>query len=39
MSPWRRRLFLAMARNAANPVSYFRLPDHRTVTMGQRVPL
>ncbi len=39
MNPWRKRLFLAMARNAANPVVYFRLPDDRTVTMGERVPL
>jgi KUP system potassium uptake protein len=39
MSLWRKRLFLALARNAANPVVYFRLPDDRTVTMGERVPL
>ena len=39
MNPWRKRLFLALARNAANPVVYFRLPDDRTVTMGERVSL
>jgi KUP system potassium uptake protein len=39
MNPWRKRLFLALARNSANPVVYFRLPDDRTVTMGERVPL
>ncbi|MCW3030396.1 MAG: potassium transporter [Solirubrobacterales bacterium] len=39
MSPWRKRLFLVLARNAANPVAYFRLPDDRTVTIGERVEL
>jgi len=37
MSVWRKRLFLTMAHNAANPVRHFRLPDDRTVTMGERV--
>ena len=39
LNPWRKRLFLALARNAANPVAYFRLPDDRTVTVGERVAL
>jgi KUP system potassium uptake protein len=39
MSAWRKKLFLAMAHNAANPVPHFRLPDDRTVTIGERVPL
>ena len=39
MNTWRKRLFLTLARNAANPVVYFRLPDDRTVTMGERVSL
>jgi KUP system potassium uptake protein len=39
INPWRKRLFLALARNAASPVVYFRLPDDRTVTMGERVAL
>jgi KUP system potassium uptake protein len=37
MSRWRKRLFLTMAHNAANPAQYFRLPDDRTVTMGERI--
>ncbi len=39
MSPWRKKLFIAMARNAANPAEYFRLPDDQTVTMSGRVDL
>ncbi len=39
LSAWRKRLFLTMAHNAANPVRYFRLPDDRTVTIGERVPI
>jgi KUP system potassium uptake protein len=39
MSTWRKRLFLTMAHNAANPAEYFRLPDARTVTMGERIDL
>jgi KUP system potassium uptake protein len=39
MRSWRKRLFMAMARNAADPVAYFRLPDDRTVTMGAHVVL
>jgi KUP system potassium uptake protein len=38
MNPWRKRLFLLLARNAASPVLYFRLPDDRTVMVGERVP-
>jgi KUP system potassium uptake protein len=39
MSRWRKKLFVAMARNASSPVEYFRLPDERTVTMGSTIPL
>ncbi|MHB8233789.1 MAG: potassium transporter Kup [Solirubrobacteraceae bacterium] len=39
MRPWPKRLFLALARNAANPVVFFRLPDDRTVSIGERVGL
>ena len=39
MSTWRKKLFLTMARNAANPAAYFRLPDNQTVTMGERIKL
>ena len=27
MAPWRKRLYVAMARNAADPADYFRLPQ------------
>jgi KUP system potassium uptake protein len=37
MARWRKRLFMAVARNAANPVAYFGLPDERTVVMGSHV--
>jgi KUP system potassium uptake protein len=37
MSRWRKRLFLALARNAASPTEYFGLPDDRTVLMGTQV--
>jgi len=39
MSHWRKKLFLMMAHNAANPAEYFRLPDGQTVTMGGRIQL
>ena len=39
MAGWRKKLFLLMAHNAANPTVYFGLPDHRTVTMGERIDL
>jgi KUP system potassium uptake protein len=39
MAPWRKQLFIAMARNAANPAEYFRLPDNRTVTTSGRIGL
>ena len=37
MAPWRKLLFLALARNAADPAAYFCLPADRTVTMGSPV--
>ena len=37
MPLWRKRLFTAMARNAASPADYFRLPIDRTVTMGTSI--
>jgi KUP system potassium uptake protein len=37
LSTWRKKLFLNMAHNAANPAVYFRLPDDRTVTIGERI--
>ncbi len=37
MRPWRKRLFIAISRNAASPVDYFALPSERTVTMGSNI--
>jgi KUP system potassium uptake protein len=36
---WRKGLFVAIARNAASPVEYFRLPHQRTIAMGRQVRL
>lgn len=37
MRPWRKRLFMAMARNARDPVEFFGLSDDRVVKVGARV--
>ncbi len=37
MRPWRKRLFIAMARNAADPVGYFGLPFDDTITIGSHI--
>ena len=34
MRRWRKRLFVALTHNAANPAARFHLPPKRTVTMG-----
>jgi KUP system potassium uptake protein len=34
---WRKKLFIALSRNAASPAAYFGLPVDRTVVMGSRV--
>jgi KUP system potassium uptake protein len=39
MAMWRKRLYVAMARHAADPADYFRLPDSQTVTTSGRIPL
>jgi KUP system potassium uptake protein len=39
MKPWRKKLFIAMARNASSPIEHFGLPGERTVIMGSQVPL
>ncbi|MGH2844334.1 MAG: potassium transporter Kup, partial [Solirubrobacteraceae bacterium] len=39
MAMWRKKLFLAMARNAATPIEHFGLPAHRTVIMGSQISL
>ncbi len=36
---WRKKVFIAMARNAASPVDAFGLPGDRTVTMGSQIAL
>jgi KUP system potassium uptake protein len=37
MARWRKALFVALSRNAADPTAYFGLPVDRTVTMGSPV--
>jgi KUP system potassium uptake protein len=37
MRSWRKKLFIAMARNAASPIEAFALPADRTVMMGSQV--
>jgi KUP system potassium uptake protein len=39
MARWRKKLFTLIARNAADPVPYFGLPDDRTVVMGSHIEL
>ena len=39
MARWRKKLFVAIARNAASPVPYFHLPDDRTIVMAAHVEL
>ncbi|HWL96389.1 MAG TPA: potassium transporter Kup [Nocardioidaceae bacterium] len=39
MRRWRKRLFVIVLRNAADPVRYFRLPDDRTAVMGAHIEL
>jgi KUP system potassium uptake protein len=39
MASWRKKLFLAISRNAADPVEVFHLPDERTVVMGSHIEL
>ncbi len=39
MRQWRKKLFLALANNAASPAEYFRLPEQRTVVMGTQIDL
>jgi KUP system potassium uptake protein len=36
---WRKKLFIAMARNAASPIDHFGLPSERTVMMGSQIAL
>jgi KUP system potassium uptake protein len=39
MSTWRKRMFIGLNHNAADPAVYFRLPDERTVVMGAHLAL
>ena len=39
MMKWRKRLFIALAHNAATPAVYFGLPHDKTIVMGSRVEL
>jgi KUP system potassium uptake protein len=39
MSTWRKRLFVGLSHNAANPAADFHLPVERTVLMGSRIEL
>jgi KUP system potassium uptake protein len=39
MAPWRKRLFVALSRNSADPVEYFSLPGDRTVVIGAHIDL
>jgi len=39
MSGWRKRMFIGLSHNAANPAAYFCLPVDRTVVMGSRIEL
>jgi KUP system potassium uptake protein len=39
MMRWRKRLFVGLAHNAANPAAYFCLPVDRTVVMASHVEL
>jgi len=39
MAPWRKAIFVFMARNASSPVEDFSLPEQRTVLMGSQVKL
>ncbi len=39
MQRWRKLLFVVLARNAASPVDYFRLPREATVSMSSRIEL
>jgi KUP system potassium uptake protein len=39
LAPWRKRLFLAVARNAASEAELLNLPKNRTVVLSAEVPL
>jgi KUP system potassium uptake protein len=39
LRPWRKRLFLLLARTSRSPVDSYHLPKHRIVTMGSYIKL
>ena len=39
LARWRKRLFVALSRNAASPATYFGLPEDRVIALGSRVDL
>jgi KUP system potassium uptake protein len=39
LAQWRKKLFLVLSRNSADPVEYFHLPPERTVSLGEHIPL
>jgi KUP system potassium uptake protein len=39
LARWRKRIFIGLAHNAANPAIFFKLPLDRTVVMGSRLEL
>jgi KUP system potassium uptake protein len=39
LRPWRKRLFLLLARTSRSPVNSYHLPKHRIVTMGSYIEL
>ena len=39
MQHWRKKLFIAMARNASSPIDHFGLPSDRTLILGSQVAL
>ncbi len=39
MAAWRKRLYVALARNAVSAADYFHLPGDRTVTIGSTIDL
>ena len=39
LRPWRKRLFLLLARTSSSPVDSYHLPKHRIVTVGSYIEL
>jgi KUP system potassium uptake protein len=39
MAMWRKRLVVALSRNASSPVDYFRLPEERVISLGSGIRL